>query len=167
MADVSVRLARPHDAELIAKVQQSTWAQAYASLLGELDVPLEQVAAVWLNAIESPPSSEHRVLVALDGSSVVGFAASEPASASEVELTALMVEPQWGRRGHGSRLLQANVEHWSAFEVATTWVFEADTVLSGFLESTGWAFDGLVRELDTGSQLVPQRHLHTGLRPRG
>ena len=164
MADVSVRPARPADAELIARVQQSTWAQAYASLVGELEVPLEQIAAVWLNAIEAPPSADHRVLVALDAGSVVGFATSEPAP-DGVELTALMVEPRWGRRGHGSRLLQACVEHWASFELATTWVFEADTVLSGFLTSAGWDFDGLARGLDTGSRVVPQRRLHTALRP--
>jgi GNAT superfamily N-acetyltransferase len=164
VADVSVRPARPADAELIARVQQSTWSQAYASLVGELVVPLEQVAAVWLNAIEAPPSPHHRVLVALDGGSVVGFATSEPA-AEGVELTALMVEPRWGRRGHGSRLLQASAEHWSSFEVAVTWVFEADTVLSGFLQSAGWDFDGLGRGLDTGQRVVPQRRMHTGPRP--
>lgn len=163
MADVSVRPARPADAELIARVQQSTWSQAYASLVGELDLPLEQVAAVWLNAIEAPPSSDHRVLVALDAGSVVGFATFEPAPEG-VELTALMVEPRWGRRGHGSRLLQACAEHWSAFDLAVTWVFEADTVLSGFLASAGWDFDGLGRGLDTGSQVVPQRRMHTSLR---
>jgi len=164
VADLSVRPARPDDAELVARVQQSTWSQAYAELVGALDVPLEQIAAVWLHAIEAPPSREHRLLVALDGGSVVGFAASEPVSATEVELTALMVEPRWGRRGHGSRLVQASVEHWSSFSFASTWVFESDTVMSGFLESAGWAFDGLSRGLDTGPRVVPQRRLHTSLR---
>jgi GNAT superfamily N-acetyltransferase len=132
--------------------------------VGELELPLEQVAAVWLNAIESSPSADHRVLVALDGGSVVGFATSEPVRQA-VELTALMVEPRWGRRGHGSRLLQACVEHWSGFDIAVTWVFEADTVLSGFLTSAGWDFDGAARGLDTGSAVVPQRRMHTALRP--
>ena len=164
MADVSVRPARPADAELVARGQSATWSQAYASVLGELDVPLEQVAAVWLRAIEVPPSSEHRLLVALEGQEVVGFAASEPASDTEVELSALMVEPRWGRRGHGSRLLQACVEHWSSYDLATTWVLEADAVLSGFLASAGWDFDGLGRGLDTGARVVPQRRMHTALR---
>ena len=163
MADVSVRPARPADAERVALVQQATWAQAYASIVGELDVPLEQVAAVWLNAIESPPSPQHRVLVALDGDALVGFAASEPVADGEVELSALMVEPRWGRRGHGSRLLQASVEHWAGFEVAVCWVFEADTVLSGFLASAGWEADGLTRGLDTGPRVVPQRRMHVAV----
>ena len=163
MADVSVRLARPEDAEHVAHVQLTTWEQAYARLVGPLDVPLEQVAAVWLRAIEAPPSREHRLLVALDGGSVVGFAASEPVSDTEVELTALMVEPRWGRRGHASRLVQASVEHWSSFEVASTWVFEADTPMVTFLESAGWAFDGAARGLDTGARVVTQRRMHTAI----
>jgi GNAT superfamily N-acetyltransferase len=164
VADVSVRLARPEDAEHVAQVQSATWSQAYADLVGPLDVPFEQVAAVWLHAIEAPPTREHRLLVALDGGSVVGFAASEPVAPGEVELTALMVEPRWGRRGHGSRLLQACVEHWSGFELATTWVFEADKVVPVFLESAGWGYDGMARGLDTGPRVVPQRRMHSGLR---
>jgi GNAT superfamily N-acetyltransferase len=119
---------------------------------------------VWLKAIEAPPSPQHRLLVALDAHELVGFATSEPVSETEVELTALMVEPRWGRRGHGSRLLQASFEGWVHWATsAVTWCFEADTVLSGFLESAGWGFDGLGRGLDTGQRVVPQRRLHTGL----
>jgi hypothetical protein len=60
VADVSVRPARPEDAELVARVQLSTWSQAYAAVVGELDVPLEQIAAVWLRAVESPPPPPSR-----------------------------------------------------------------------------------------------------------
>ena len=164
MADVSVRPARPADAEHVAHVQLTTWEQAYARLVGPLEVPLEQVAAVWLNAIEAPPSPRHLLLVAVDGGSVVGFAASEPAEEG-AELTALMVDPRWGRRGHGSRLLAACVEHWRSdgAEVGLHWAFEADTVVTTFLESAGWAYDGLGRGLDTGSRVLPQRRLHTAL----
>jgi len=162
MADVSVRPARPEDAELIARVQLATWAAAYSYVPG-LDLPLVQVAAVWLNAIEAAPSPQHRVLVACDQGDVVGFAASEPV-AEGVELSALLVEPSWGRRGHGSRLLAACAEHWRAdVSLAVTWVFEQDSVLTVFLESAGWAVDGQERGLDTGSSVLTQRRLHTTL----
>ena len=113
MADVSVRPARPADAEHVAHVQLETWKAAYGDLLpaSALALPLDQVAAVWLNAIEAPPSPQHRVLVALDQHEVVGFAASEPADEG-VELSTLLVKPEWGRRGHGSRLLAACADHW-------------------------------------------------------
>ena len=175
MADVSVRPARPEDAEPIARVQLMTWKSAYGELLPTeaLDLPLVQVAAVWLNAIESRPSPRHRVLVALEQRELVGFAASEPTSDDDldpgqtVELSALLVEPRWGRRGHASRLLAASVEFWrgDAATLAVTWAFEADTVMTAFLESAGWGFDGLGRGLDTGPRLVHQRRLHTDLQP--
>jgi GNAT superfamily N-acetyltransferase len=169
VADVSVRPARPADAELIARVQLLTWKSAYSSLLPPeaLDLPLVQVAAVWLNSIENAPSPRHRVLVALDGGELVGLLASEPAadddlSADVSEISAFLVEPRWGRRGHGSRLLAAAVEHWRGDGSATAvhWAFEADTVLTAFLESAGWGFDGLGRGLDTGARVVPQRRMH-------
>lgn len=166
MADVSVRPAHPEDAERIASVQLATWAEAYSTLLPPIDVPLVQVAAVWLNAIEAAPSPEHRVLVALDRHELVGFASSTPSDEPRTaELTALLVEPRWGRRGHGSRLLAAAVEHWrrDGVTVGQHWAFEKDAVVIGFLESAGWAFDGIGRALDTGPRLVHQRRLHTRL----
>lgn len=144
-------------------MQLATWATAYTYVPG-LDLPLVQVAAAWLNAIEAPPSPQHRVLVACDEDQVVGFATSEP-EGDGVELTTLLVEPTWGRRGHGSRLIAASVEHWrgDGSTVATCWVFVADQVLSTFLESAGWALDGQVRGLDTGSSVLTQHQLHTSL----
>ena len=174
MADVSVRPARPEDAERVARVQLSTWRTAYADLLPAeaLDVPEVQAAALWLGAVESPPTPEHRLLVALDGPELVGFAASGPAEdegldpATTVELAALLVEPRWGRRGHGSRLVAASVEHWRAagFALAVTWAFERDSVTRSFLTGSGWEPDGAHRGLDTGARVARQLRLHTDLR---
>ena len=157
----------------MARVQLLTWKSAYGDLLPAeaLDLPLEQVAAIWLNAIEAPPSPRHRVLVALDQGELVGFAASEPATdedhdpARTVELSELLVEPRWGRRGHGSRLLAASVDHWrgDGVSIAVTWAFEVDIVMTNFLESAGWGFDGLGRGLDTGPRVVHQRRFHADI----
>ena len=53
MADVSVRPARPEDAERIARVQLATWREAYAALLPPqaLDVP-EVESSVYLKAMD-------------------------------------------------------------------------------------------------------------------
>lgn len=175
MADVSVRPARPADAERVARVQLDTWRTAYADLLpaGSLDLPEEQVAAMWLHAIEAPTSPRHRVLVALERDELVGFAASTPAddddldAATTVELTVLLVVPRWGRRGHGSRLLAAGVEGWQADGAATAvcWAWERDAVTRSFLTSAGWEPDGLARGLDTGERVERQVRLHTDIRP--
>lgn len=167
MADVSVRPARPEDAERVARVQLTTWAAAYSSFLPEaaLAVPEEQAAALWLRAIELPPTAQHRVLVAMDEAELVGFAASGPADDDDIdamELGTLLVEPKWGRRGHGSRLLAATVDHWREDDARTAvaWVWERDGASRSFLTDGGWAADGAIRGLDTGPWVEQQLRLH-------
>lgn len=172
VADVSVRAARVEDATSIARVQLATWHEAYADVLpaAALDLRLEDVAAAWEQAVSGPPSPHHRVLVAVEDSEVVGFAACEPAADEDVEdraaeLSALLVEPRWGRRGHGSRLVAAAVDLWreESVEVAVTWVFEGDTVVADFLTSAGWGPETAGRALDADGRDVRQRRWHTAL----
>lgn len=168
MADVSVRPARPADAERIARVQLSTWRTAYADLLpaAALDVPEVQAAALWLGAVESPPTSSHLVLVAFERDELVGFAASGPGeSPAAVELLTFLVEPRWGRRGHGSRLLAASVEDWrrGGATTAVCWAWERDPATRSFLTSAGFSLDGAARGLDTGERVERQLRFHTDL----
>ena len=173
VADVSVRPARVADAERVARVQLSTWRTAYADLLPAeaLDVPEVQVAALWLGAVESPPSPRHRLLVAFERDELVGFAASGPASDEELdpattaELLALLVEPRWGRRGHGSRLVAASVQDWrtDGVRTAVSWLWEQDSASRSFLRSAGWETDGAARGLDTGARVQRQLRFHTDL----
>jgi GNAT superfamily N-acetyltransferase len=173
VADVSVRPARPADAERVARLQLSTWRTAYADLLppDALEVPEEQVAALWLRAVEVPPSPQHRVLVAMERDELVGFAALAPAEddgldpATTAEVAALLVEPRWGRRGHGSRLLAAAVDTWRVDGVRTAvlWAWERDTATRSFLTSAGWALDGAARGLDTGPRVQRQVRMHVSL----
>lgn len=170
MADVSVRPARPPDAERVARVQLGTWRTAYADLLPPeaLELPEVQAAAVWLAAVEAPASPRHRVLVAMERDALVGFAASAPADDDDLdatttsEVTALLVEPRWGRRGHGARLLAASVDGWRADGVRTAvaWAWERDPATRAFLASAGWEPDGMSRGLDTGARVQPQLRYH-------
>jgi len=171
-AEVSVRPARPEDAADIARVQAVAWRTAYRSVLpAEVLDGWDEAAAAesWRAAVESPPTPGHLVLVALDGDAVVGFTAfgpaelgdgesSDPAGAT-VEIATLLVEPRWGRRGHGSRLLAAVVDLTRPQCVARlwTWLPEPDRVSASFLESAGWEPDGWSRTLDTGGS--PLREL--------
>jgi GNAT superfamily N-acetyltransferase len=109
----------------------------------------------------------------------VGFAASGPADATAlapgenhnalsddvVAVTELMVEPRWGRRGHGSRLLSASVDHWrtDGFRTAVAWAFRDDAATVTFLTAAGWAPDGASRALDVDDLLVPQIRMRTRL----
>ena len=167
-ADVSVRPAAPADAASIAHVQLVTWRTAFGSLLpaGVLDAWDESAAGEsWRAAIGAPPSPDHTVVVALDAGTVVGFAATAPAGGGTRELAVLLVEPRWGRRGHGSRLLAAvaDLARASGATTLTTWLPEQDTVTSRFLETTGWALEGATRLLESGDEAVRQLRWHTRL----
>lgn len=174
-ADASVRPALPQDADEIARVQVVTWRTAYraalpAEVLDHWDG--DAAAATWASAIASPPTPGHGVLVALERNTVVGFAAFGPAelTAGEApdpagptaELTTLLVEPRWGRRGHGSRLLAAvsDVVRASGAARLQAWLLEADQVSQGFYESAGWAPDGWARTLDTGGDPLREIRWH-------
>jgi len=178
-----VRPARAHEAAEIARIQLATWRTAYRRLLPRrvLDSLDEAwMTREWHEAITEPPSPRHRVLVAVeqaDESHLVGFAASGPADEAALApqekplpdnvaaVTDLLVEPRWGRRGHGSRLLAASVDLWRAdgFDTAVAWAYENDPATRSFLTSTGWELDGASRALDVDDMLVGQVRLHAAL----
>ena len=177
-AEVSVRPARGGDAAAIARVQLVTWRTAFrallpASVLDDWDEPAAVEA--WRTAATSPPTPGHGLLVALDGAVVAGFAAYGPAEITPGqdpepgrptnELTALLVEPRWGRRGHGSRLLAAVADLSAAAGVLRLqmWVPADDAVTAAFLSGAGWAADGWARTLDTGGSPLREHRWHTML----
>jgi hypothetical protein len=189
-----VRPARPDDAGEIARIQLTTWRVTCRGLLPRnlLDqLNDDWLVRRWQDAIVSPPSPRHRVLVAIEQAErpaaaagpqpayLVGFAASGPADEDAraphedpnaltdrvVAVTELLVEPRWGRRGHGSRLLAASVAGWrgDGFAVAVAWALRGDVATVRFLTSAGWAPDGASRALDVEDLLVPQIRLQARL----
>jgi GNAT superfamily N-acetyltransferase len=185
MAMGYVRPAREVDVEPITQVQLGTWRTAYPRFIPStaIDaVPPEFVAERWRDAIRRPPTGRHRVLVAVEQAAetpevVVGFAAVGPADDTMLvpgepgpepdlaAITDLLVEPRWGRRGHGSRLLAAAAELWRSdgFRAAVAWAFEQDIATLKFLGSAGWQPDGATRALDLDGVTVPQLRLHVAL----
>jgi GNAT superfamily N-acetyltransferase len=175
VANVSVRPASAEDADELGRIQVDTWRIAYGDVVpaAVLDgLTHAAAAASWRAAITAPPTARHHVLVALEQQWRVGFAALGPAEDGEVDdpehamtavLALIVVEPRWGRRGHGSRLLAAAVDH--AREDGMTrliaWVPEGDAVTRDFLISAGWAPDGLVRALDTGAGELREIRMRT------
>lgn len=177
MADVSVRPARPEDVAEIARIQVETWRTAYGTVLPQpvLDgLSVDAAAAAWAQAVQAPPTPRHHVLVAQEQHWTVGFAALGPADdledgdpepATTVALGPVLVEPRWGRRGHGSRLLAAAVDHarGDGMTRAIVWVPEDDKASQDFFTGAGWAPDGLARALDTGAGELREIRLHTSL----
>jgi len=89
----------------------------------------------------------------------------QPLGERVAAVTDLLVEPRWGRRGHGSRLLAASVDLWrdDGFKSAVAWVYDADDAMRRFLGSAGWEPDGATRALDVDDMLVPQLRLHVSV----
>jgi len=173
-----VRPARPDDAAAVARVQVVTWRTAYrdvlpAAVLDEWDE--DAAGETWRAAVTSPPTPGHGVLVAVERDEVVGFAAYGPAelgageaphpAGPTTEIATLLVEPRWGRRGHGSRLLAAVADVARATGTARlqVWLPEADDVSAGFFESAGWAPQGWARTLDTGGAPLRELRWHAML----
>jgi len=176
VAGAAVRIARPGDVPEIARIQVDTWRTAYqrflpASVLAALDVGEAEQA--WAAAVAEPPSPAHHVLVATEGAYTVGFVAvgpseEEDAQPGEAAVAALLVEPRWGRRGHGSRLLAATVDHLreDGLTRLVAWVPDGDSASTAFFSSAGWERDGTVRTLETespGGGTVRETRWHVSL----
>ncbi len=173
VADVAVRAARAGDVPEIARIQVDTWRTAYQrflpeSVLAALDVTA--AAQAWEDAVASPPSPAHHVLVATEGAYTVGFVAvgpsdEEDARPGEAAVAALLVEPRWGRRGHGSRLLAAAVDFLREDGVTglVAWVPDGDRATTRFYESAGWEPDGTARILEADGGSVRETRWHVAL----
>jgi GNAT superfamily N-acetyltransferase len=169
VAIASVRPADRSDIQHIARIQLDTWQVAYADLLppdvlAGLDV--DEAASAWQDALTT--GTVH-LFVAAEGDWTVGFCAVGPAQPGDVAaadgtlpddaataalIGALLVEPRWGRRGHGGRLLAAGAEALRA-DGATrgvAWVPETDQASRKFYTRAGWEGDGTARTLDAGGR---------------
>jgi len=181
MADATVRPAEPSDAAEITRIQLDTWRAAYADLLpAEILAGLdaEEAELTWRQTIEQGPA---QVLVAVEGDWIVGFCAAglapedetagadgSPAkdSATVALVSTVLVEPRWGRRGHGGRLLARAGEAMRAAGSTRgiAWVPEPDKATLGFYDRASWVADGTVRTLDAGGRPLREVRLTGTLR---
>ena len=175
-----MRPGTPADAPEIVRLQAAAWRPAYGGLLPvEVLDALDGSAAVaeWAASLERPAIARSRVLIAEAGTSAVGFAAYNPVEdddldpGTDAEIVALTVDPEHRGQGHGSRLVNATVDHLrrDGFGSAYAWLAAAggrDDDLHRFLGGAGWAEDGARRELDLrgdGAVVVTQVRLHAAI----
>jgi ribosomal protein S18 acetylase RimI-like enzyme len=179
-----VREARAADAPGLARVQVASWRGTFAGLVPEAvieelgsDEAVGQFTERWQQAISAPPTSKHRVHVAVaepGTPEILGFAAAGPATdedrwpGTDGELYELHVLPSAAADGHDGRLLNAVADTFAAdgFSYGYTWALSGDEGRIGFLEAAGWAPDGSRSNLDMGVK-VPVVRLHTRLSPAG
>ncbi|AXX33137.1 GCN5-related N-acetyltransferase [Actinosynnema pretiosum subsp. pretiosum] len=174
MAEAAVRPATTDDVPEIARVHRDTWRTGFATILPAevLDgIDVAETAAVWAEAVD-----RGQVLVATEGDWLVGFCAVGIApreeladaqgvvpddSATTALVSTLLVEPRWGRRGHGGRLLARACELLVEGGVTrgVAWVPEANLPLVSFYAKRGWGADGTVRTLDASGRPVRELRL--------
>ncbi|WP_226365932.1 GNAT family N-acetyltransferase [Pseudonocardia sp. ICBG162] len=169
MATATVRPATDDDVGAIMAIQDRTWRTAYAGLLPEeafAGLTSDAARSHWSDAVHA--GDGFHLFVAVEGDETVGFAAAARYAGADgmaiAEVSTLLVEPRWGRRGHGGRLLAAAAAalRESGSDSGRTWVAEADTASRNFYSRAGWAPDGAVRTLDTGSSTLREvRHAGT------
>ena len=167
MAIAAVRAAAAPDVDEIVRIQADTWTAAYAELVPPSAI--EQLGSAtarqaWTAAVEAGG----HVLIATEGDFTVGFVAAaiaspdgstpsaEPTPGPESwgEIGALLVEPRWGRRGHGGRLLAGAAEALRSTGAlyGLAWIPESDEASRRFYARAGWEPDGTVRVLDAGDR---------------
>ena len=160
MAIAAVRAAATSDVDEIVRIQAETWEVAYAQLVPPAAIERlrsDEARKAWVAALEAP---DGHVLVATEGTWTVGFVAASVGGGPSAErgpqawgeIGALLVEPRWGRRGHGGRLLAAAAEELRGGGAiyGLAWVPETDEVSRRFYARAGWEADGAARAFDTG-----------------
>jgi GNAT superfamily N-acetyltransferase len=176
VATASVRPAEPSDIPDIARIQRDTWRTAYAELLPADFLADLDTEDAWRAALAAGTG----LFVATEGEWTVGFCSVGfapdaeltdangvlPADAPTVALVGtLLVEPRWGRRGHGGRLL-ATAAHALRAHGATrgvAWVPERDEASRRFYAGIAWHQDGTARTLDANGRPLREIRLSGGL----
>jgi GNAT superfamily N-acetyltransferase len=175
MALARVRAATPADGPTLATLHAATWRAVYSELVppGSLDgLDAPEVQKIWADTIEGAAT----VLIATEGDDPVGFVVAGPApeddvaaadgtlppdAARTVLVSTLLVEPRWGRRGHGGRLLAAAAA--ALRDTGATrgiaWVPAEDPASLSFYRRTGWDPDGTIRTLDANGRFLRELRL--------
>jgi len=78
-----------------------------------------------------------------------------------VLVSTLLVEPRWGRRGHGGRLLAAasTVLREAGATRGIVWVPAEDPASLSFYRRAGWEPDGTIRTLDANGRAFRELRL--------
>ncbi|MEV6241861.1 GNAT family N-acetyltransferase [Lentzea sp. NPDC051838] len=163
MADAGVHLATAQDLAEIIRIHRETWRLAYAQLLPQDVLDTLDTEEAWAGIVQ-----QGAVLKATEGSFTVGFVVASkapddevakadgslPEDAATTALISVLVEPRWGRRGHGTRLVAEATERLGGAGATRgiAWIPEADKASRNFYERLGWSGDGTVRTLDAGGR---------------
>jgi RimJ/RimL family protein N-acetyltransferase len=163
---LTIRTALPGDEYRLAEVHLAAWKSAYAGLMpADFLAGLSVEAGIerWRRSLAEPTSGV-TILVAdvptaarqpavdtrdeLAGIATIGPSRDDDADPNTGELWAINLHPAYWRRGIGTVLLAAAVDHLAAagWRRATLWVLDGNLAARRFYERHGWAPDGCVKD---------------------
>lgn len=168
--DTSVRPAVPGDERAIAALQWRAWRALFdGEELAAQGLSEERLRAGWESALSSPRPASAALVVALHGSSVVGFALAGPddeagaaggptgavrgqsggaPAAAATQIYELVVDLRFSRSGHGSRMLAAVADLVGG--AMRVWIDARDEARQRFFSSAGFAPAGAGRAIGDG-----------------
>lgn len=168
--DTSVRPAVPGDERAIAALQWGAWWAFFSGEeLAAQGLSEERLRAGWESALSSPRPASAALVVALHGSSIVGFALAGPddeagaaggpsgvvrgqeggaPAAVATQIYELVVDPRFAGLGHGSRMLAAVADLVGG--AMRVWIDVCDEARQRFFSSAGFAPAGAGRAIGDG-----------------
>lgn len=173
MSDASVRTARTDDLPAVGEVQAQVWRRAFADVVEPETLQAFEAAEfeqAWRSSLAAPPSPVHRLLVATELDTIVGFVAVGPvmqdgAHEGEAEILAGGVHPDHRGKGHGSRLLNAAMDTLAANDrsYVRVRIMERDTPVVRFLATAGFVVSGgyADRIVTSAGDTVREIEMHT------
>lgn len=151
---MTIRLARPDDAQAIAEVHVAAWRAAYADVMPRAYLEGLTVAvrtAAWQHGLREPGPGT--TIVCERESRIMGFCVYGPSRDHDVppdmtgELVAINVHPRYWRQGYGTALCwhvlrEAETTDWQSM---TLWVLTQNVAARGFYSRLGFVPDGTER----------------------
>lgn len=161
---LSIRQARPSDADALAELHVGAWRAAYRGQLSDafLDgLVAEDRAEQWRTTLAEPRET-WRTWVAEDDGSVVGWATTGPSEDADAddrtaEVYAIYLDPERVGTGAGRTLFEHAVGDLRErrFTAATLWVLETNRRARRFYEIAGWKPDGAVTSERVDCEMRP------------
>lgn len=154
---MQIRTATIEDVPAIARIQVSSWQEAYRGVVADehlRNLSVEARQSMWQASFTKGTPS---VLVAHDTGEVVGWIAfdrsrDEGASAEAAEVWAFYVSPTSWRKGVGRELMRQALDALRAkgFTSVSLWVLARNENGRRFYESSGFSLDTPTKTVDVG-----------------
>jgi GNAT superfamily N-acetyltransferase len=161
---LSLRAARPEDADDVAGVHVRSWQAAYRGLLPDAYLdglrPEDRASRYTFGRLEP---DQPRTIVAEHDGAIVGFATIRPSADADApdagEVAALYVDPPMWRSGVGRLLIAEARDHLvrDGYREATLWVLVGNQRAQRFYCADGWWPDGQRRDQSSWGITVDEK----------